>query len=451
MRRYLPALLVLGAFALGACLLPGARGAWAASAGVKTSKAAVTIKEISGGANHTCILRSDHKVKCWGANGYGQLGDGTTTDRHTAVLVRGVGGVGTLANVKYFNWAIAAGHSDLGAYSGRRYGAGGITTGLGHTCAVVGSVPGKAVCWGSNAYGQLGNGTTANSTTPVPVSGLTSVVKISAGGHHTCAISGSFMGGKIYCWGDNSYGQLGNGSTVSSTTPVEVPGITNAIAISAGLNHTCAILGWNQVTVRKVECWGLNDHGQLGNKSFTNSSVPRLVVKSAAAPTAALTTVEAITAGSLHTCAALANETVRCWGADNYGQLGNGTHMATGGSATPVVVKTSPTVATPLKGATAVSAGANFTCAVGFFGSAGGFKCWGAGGQGQLDSGSTANRYAPVYWNSKGFSLVGTGGMHTCALPSDGKLVCSGMNQNGQLGDGTTVNRRSPVHTLAVP
>jgi alpha-tubulin suppressor-like RCC1 family protein len=184
-----------------------------------------------------------------------------------------------------------------------------IAAGEFHTCALLDD--GTARCWGDNFFGQLGDGTTTISrTTPVTVSGLSNVTAIAAGWGHTCAVLND---GTARCWGDNFFGQLGDGTTtISRTTPVTVSGLSNVTAIAAGLYHTCALL-----TDKTVRCWGSNRYGQLGDGT-------RGVSRTTLEAVSGLSNVTAIAAGGSHTCAQLGNETARCWGFNEYGQLGNG-------------------------------------------------------------------------------------------------------------------------------
>jgi alpha-tubulin suppressor-like RCC1 family protein len=153
------------------------------------------------------------------------------------------------------------------------------------------------------------------------VTGLTNAVAISGGGAHTCAVLGD---GTVWCWGENEFGALGNGSTITSTTPAQVVGLTGAVDVSAGWRHTCALLG--NGTVR---CWGQNANGQLGNGTTTQSTVP--------VQASGITGAVAVTAGWWHhSCALLGDGTVRCWGVNEWGQFGSGTRTS---SSTPVTMR----------------------------------------------------------------------------------------------------------------
>jgi alpha-tubulin suppressor-like RCC1 family protein len=176
-----------------------------------------------------------------------------------------------------------------------------------HTCALLGD--GTVRCWGSNYFGQLGDGTTTDHTTPATVSGLSGATAVAAGVYHTCALLGD---GTVKCWGQNISGQLGDGTTTNRRTPVTVSGLSGATAVAAGEYHTCALLG--DGTVR---CWGANWTGQLGDGTTTNRRTTPVTVSG-------LSSATAVAASREHTCALLGNGTVRCWGANWYGQLGNG-------------------------------------------------------------------------------------------------------------------------------
>ena len=177
-----------------------------------------------------------------------------------------------------------------------------------HTCALVTS--GGVKCWGNNYYGQLGNGTYNNWPAPVDVSGLNGgVTAISAGEQHTCALNGD---GSIKCWGYNYWGQLGDGTIDDRITPVDVSGLNGgATAVAADGFHTCALAGG------AVKCWGKNDVGQIGDGTTTTRLAPVDIVELNSG-------VTEIAAGQAHTCALTDNGGVRCWGDNDYGQIGDG-------------------------------------------------------------------------------------------------------------------------------
>ncbi len=349
---------------------------------------------IEAGGFHTCGSTLSGGLKCWGHNYSGQLGDGTTTPRNIPVSVSGLSSGVT---------AVSAGYL--------------------HTCAL--TTAGGVKCWGDNGEGRLGDGTTTQRLTPVDVSGLTSgVVAITAGARHTCALT---AGGGVKCWGQNAFGQLGDGTTVSPRlTPVDVSGFTSGvIAISAGEYHTCAL-----TSAGGVKCWGGNYNGQLGDGTTTQRLTPMDV--------SGLTSgVTAISAGNFHTCALTASGGLKCWGYNPYGQLGDGT---TNQSLVPV------DVSGLTSGATSVAAGINQTCAQT---QSAGLKCWGYNLDGRLGDGTTTQRTTPVDVSglSSGALAVTTGFNHSCALAGlDQK--CWGDNTYGQVGDGTTAQRLSPVSVV---
>ncbi|MEK6683281.1 MAG: kelch repeat-containing protein [Nitrospirota bacterium] len=295
-----------------------------------------------------------------------------------------------------------------------------ISAGGNHTCAIL--ADGTVKCWGNNYSGQLGNGTTTNSSIPVSVSEITTAVSIAAGTNHTCAV---LSDGTAKCWGFNLYGQFGNGTTTNSSTPVAVSGITTAVSIAAGGGHNCAVL--SDGTIR---CWGLNFWGQLGNGTGTNSSTPVAV--------SGITTAVGISVGYHHTCAVLSNSTVKCWGYNVFGQLGNGT---TTFSLTPVTVS-------GITGATTIATGYSHTCAVLANGTV---KCWGWNIVGLLGNGTTTNSLSPVAVSGITTAVaVSAGAYHTCAVLSDGPVKCWGWNFYGQLGNGTTTNSSFPVSVFGI-
>src|SRR5437870_1241152 len=216
---------------------------------------------VIAGGYHTCALLADGTAWCWGRSDDGQLGNGARASASTPVPVTNLTGVTAM------------------------------TAGFYHTCALLPNGP--VWCWGRNDEGQLGDGTTLGRPAPVQVAGITGALAVSGGYHHTCAL---LSDGTVLCWGRNLEGQLGDGTTTSSSTPVRVGGITGAVAVSAGILHTCALLANGT-----VKCWGAvgpnNDFGQLGNGATTGSSTPVTVTGTGVAWTSsngAVATIDAV-------------------------------------------------------------------------------------------------------------------------------------------------------------
>ena len=374
--------------------VPAAKGA----AAVSSKAVKVTIKnpddarpvKIAVGGSHTCALLSGGKVKCWGDNGFGQLAlDPTTGDRVKPVAVSGLSGAAAVAagyshtcalesggKVKCwgYNWDGQLGDGTTIDYRVKPVAVSGlsgaiaIAAGRWHTCALVSG--GKVKCWGRNGYGQLGDGTnTERRVKPVTVSGLSGATAIAAGRYHTCAL---VSGGKVKCWGWNRYGQLGDGTnTERRVKPVTVSGLSGVTAIAAGGAHTCAL-----VSAGAVNCWGNNWNGQLGDGTTTDYRVKPVTVSG-------LSGVTAIAAGDVHSCAVVSAGAVNCWGWNGSGQLGDGTTER----------RIEPAIVSGLSGASVIAAGDAHTCTLLLGGKV---KCWGANNIGQLGDGTTKHRLTPV-------------------------------------------------------
>src|SRR5436190_272263 len=271
--------------------------------------------------------------------------------------------------------------------------------------------------------GQTQQFTANGALTPTAVAG---------GGFHACM---RLPDGTVQCWGRNNFGQLGNGdgNLADSSVPVAVRGLTTATRVVTGDSHTCALLGDGT-----VQCWGVGDSGQRGDGTFNNiSTVPVAVV--------GLSNAVAVAARGYHSCALLGDGTVRCWGRNADGQLGDGTvaDPATGppGSSTPVQVS-------GITGAAAVIAGGYHTCALFADGTA---QCWGRNDDGQLGDGTFTRSSTPVRVGGLTGAAAVTGGFyHTCALLGDGTVQCWGRNAEGQLGDGSSIGTRAPTRVMGV-
>ena len=300
-------------------------------------------------------------------------------------------------------------------------GAIGVSAGVSHTCAVMDTSALK--CWGNNQYGQVGDGSVTSRALPVDVYGMENgVLAVAAGSTHTCAVMGT---GALKCWGNNEYGQLGDGTRTDRAIPTDVVGLANGVvAVTAGDLHTCAV-----TKSYGVKCWGYNNAGELGDAGACGVICPMPV------DVIGLTSGAKAISAFAHTCAVTENGGVKCWGVNFYGQLGDGQACGT--------ACTSPVDVSGLtSGIAGVSAGGAHTCAVT---ESGGAKCWGVNAIGQLGDGQACGMICTtptdVSMISGGAVAVGAGLQHACALVSLGNVVCWGDNVNGQLGDDKACGR----------
>ena len=255
-----------------------------------------TFVSVSAGSTHSCALTSAGAAYCWGSNSAGELGIDSTTGPAFCQGTR----FGVTCSLTPL--PVAGGHIFTAVSAGERF-----------TCALTAGVGpaagGPAYCWGLNAGGQLGNGSTGNDSVPTPVSGGLNFTAISAGYQHACGLT---IGGAVYCWGVNGYGQVGNASGQNALTPVAVTGGLTFAAVSAGLLHTCAL-----TPLGTAYCWGNNTTGALGNGALTNMSTPTLVSGGL--------TLSTISAGYQHTAGLAALSGVAYgWGDNQYGEVGDG-------------------------------------------------------------------------------------------------------------------------------
>lgn len=311
-----------------------------------------------------------------------------------------------------------------------------VSGGDSHTCALLNS--GAVQCWGSNQYGKLGNGT-GNSLityTSVPgnVVGINTATAISAGGNHTCAL---LANGQVKCWGWAASGQTGHGEILDGTsahyaaTPVEVVGIDNAIAITSGSGHSCALLATGS-----IKCWGSNKNGIIGTGSLavSNYAVPESVIN--------ITNAIAIGAGSDHNCAVLTSGLVQCWGWNNRYQVSSAVY---GSTATPSTVP-------GIQDATKVAAGITHSCALLTNGDV---KCWGYNSQGQLGTGGVGvpdGIYTPTAVQGiANSSFISLNTSSSCAGLSGGHVKCWGYNYYGQLGNGTSGQSGTSPNAVLAP
>lgn len=410
---------------------------------------------VSAGQQQTCAVLTTGRVQCWGRNQTGQLGDGTTIDRSTPVTVVGVtNAIGVATGIP--SWAPS-------------------TTGGSTSCALLAT--GGVKCWGYGARGALGNGGTANSSTPVDVVGITDAVQITRG----CA---RLATGRISCWGAGSSGRLGNGTTTDSTTPVEVLGITDSTDVDSGFDsgHVCAVLG-NQ----SVKCWGANGYSEAG----VVTASPSTPVTISAGTTGVNGPVVDVSNGRFTTCALLADATSRCWGrgpklnlsnvdavaaggywTEKWGAFGGDTNVtfgcqSTGGDLTcsgigyvgdgtythdlTSRVGAVSGVGSPLS----LAAAGTYACAVP---SDRGIVCWGASTYGVLGTTSPYPQSrpsrvpglpgyqpaAPIPPSPRP-TQISAGYQTTCARMADGTVRCWGLNLHGALGDGSVTNSTRPT------
>ncbi|MBX3012878.1 MAG: hypothetical protein KF832_15290 [Caldilineaceae bacterium] len=357
------------------------------------------VQALVANGSHSCAVLSSGGVVCWGGNRAGQLGDGTVAERRVPVPVL----------------ELSAGVTTLAA-------------GGSHTCALLQS--GTVRCWGSNQAGQLGNGTTQDTTTPVNVTGLTTgVIALTAGASHTCAL---LQTGTLQCWGANANGQLGDGTTTARTLPTPVSGLAGAVqGLAAGSEHTCAILSDG-----RLQCWGDNARGQLGDGTREDRSTPTLVNQGS-------DRMAVVTAGRYHSCALAIDGDLYCWGANNRGQLATSTVDS---SRTPLRITGVP------GDAVAVTAGLDHVCAI--------FKaktvyCWGSNRARQLGQDAPAVESVPTFLQlaalpngqipQDGIPAIVGGRYHTCLITPSRGVQCWGRNSDGQVGDGTQLPRTQPT------
>jgi alpha-tubulin suppressor-like RCC1 family protein len=409
-----------------------------ADPGIGTGQAGA-IPQVDAGGSHTCALSGSGQVTCWGSNVYGQLGNGTS-------------GPGTSTTTPGDPIALPNNTT-----------ATAISAGEFHTCALLNT--GGVSCWGINTNASLGNGTSGPGTdTNVPgvpitlpddASGNpTTATAISAGNYHTCAILNT---GAVTCWGYNYTGQVGNGSNDNVSTPVgpiALPGGSTATAIAAGGEHTCAILNTGAVS-----CWGGNRSGELGSGTFgtaTDTNTPGAPISLLDDANGNPATAIAITAGIAHTCVVVNTGGVTCWGLGSNGQLGNSTNVDASAPATPIALPNDAN-GKPAT-ASAISAGTLHSCALL---NTGGISCWGYNGGGQLGSGTTVSSNAPgvtvtlpndANGNPTTAVAVTADNFHTCALLNTGAVTCWGENFMGQVGTNSNgANVTSPIAPVALP
>jgi alpha-tubulin suppressor-like RCC1 family protein len=428
-------------------------GGWWPNCNKNPTKIMDDVVQFSAGAYHTCAVKTDGSLWCWGYNNYGQIGDGSNSNRNmpTLIPIMSSGVSSVAAGVEHTcavkqdgslwcwgrNWEGQLGlDPSVTPYANTPQPilAGGVirvVTGGYHTCAVMGDL--TLWCWGANWEGQLGNGSWSSTYTPsqVMVGGSPlSVSSVAAGERHTCAVD---TAGNLWCWGNNWFGQVGDGTTSNRNSPVQIA--YGFSYVSAGWRHTCAVKQDGSLW-----CWGRNMEGQIGdgnNPGSDDCSIWDFGNDCNKYPTYITFDVTLVSVGARHTCATKQNGSLWCWGDNNWGQLGNGTRVR----------KTTPYPVITPAGALSISVGRSHSCAIKTDGS---LWCWGNNSSGQLGNGESVwdSSYLPSQVSPpmlSDVSFVSLGGGHSCAIKIDGSLWCWGNNWSGQVGDGTTQQRVYPV------
>jgi len=361
--------------------------------GFDTSGGAVNVFNVTSDALAVAVFtRTDPVVAYrplgWGRNNYGQVGDGSGTNRLTPVPVLHLTQVARIAAGADFSFAIAEDRS--------------------------------LWAWGRNTYGQLGDGTTVNRSTPVPIADAGELLDVAGGYYHTVALRAD---GSVWTWGRNNFGQLGDRTEVDRHSPAQVPGLDRVVAVAAGHYFTLAARADGTVWG-----WGHNTYGQLGNGTTDPSTTPVMAVE--------LGNVVAVAADMYHALALKSDGTVWGWGYNGYGQLGDGTAMQ----------RPTPAQMLNVSGATAVSAGDGHSLVLLADGTV---RACGDNNTGALGDGTTTRRATAVpVINLTGAVAIDAGGQHSLAVKADGTAWAWGYNGYGQLGDGTATQRTSPVQVL---
>ena len=405
------------------------------------------IASISAGYGHSTVIREDGAAFAWGANGYAELGDGTYIDRPSPVRIAALDGAVALSTGFLHSFALAPAGTFLAWGTNDRGQLGHAS--LAHPLAPV-PVPGlsgfRAVSvgdlftaalkedgtvwtWGDNAFGQLGNSAFTFRTTASAVT-LEGVAKIASGGFHAVALKAD---GSVFAWGDSRAAQIGDGESVNRSAPVAVRGLgagSGVRDVAAGGIHTLAL-----EAAGTVLSWGDNFSSQLGPRENADTSIPSRI--------AGLAGVAAISAGGAHSVALKADGTVWTWGHNHRGQLGDGTRSAL------YQGRLAPAAVAGISGASAISAGGSHTVVLKADGT---LWAWGANSYGQLGDGTFEDRLAPVRVarDLAGVVAISAGDSHTLALTGDGAVWAWGANWNYRLGDATSTDRAVPVPVAGV-
>ena len=397
---------------------------------------------VSAGDSHSCALLGDGTARCWGYNNVGQLGNGTNLDSDESEAVDGLVDCSEIGASAYYSCAVCSGTVWCwGSNSYGNFGDGskdssvvpvqaaeglvdvtGVAVGFTHSCAV--KDDGSVSCWGDNSFGQLGDGSKVDSPFPKVVPGISDAISVVAGAYHTCTLH---VGGAVSCWGRNSVGNLGDGTLENKTVPTAVKDVDGAVSLDAYFQNTCTMHSDG-----KLQCWGSNYFGQLGNG--TGGLYSTLPVQSAGLSKAAK-----VVLGYYHSHAIDSDGTFWSWGKANSKQLGNGSYSA----------RQKPTMIESLTGLYQASAGQEHTCGLD---DAGDLICWGFNSFGNLGHGHRKGPGAVPAGLARlsNVALTVSGGNHSCALVDSGQAWCWGNNSYGQLGDNSNTSIQAPVEVLGL-
>ena len=360
----------------------------------------VNATQISIGSTHSCALRQDGNVYCWGGNHNGEVGNGSH------------GGIGSTIPMPVLNINNAI----------------QVSSGFDYSCALLSE--GIIKCWGGNYNGQLGDGNFNVEAQPVPVKvvEIDNAIQVDTGVGHTCALLSDKT---VKCWGQMAFGEvvaLGidlGGS--ASATPVTVSGVSNVVQISTAHSHNCAVIADGS-----VKCWGTNQDGQLGDGTTNDSHIPVQV-------SGVTNATKLYTTGNV-SCALLSDQTIKCWGFNDRGQLGIGNTTT---QLTPVTVDN-------IDNAIDIADGGQIAdphiCAVLSSKSA---KCWGVGRYSQLGTGQVNDQLKPITVpDLYNVAKITVGDFHTCAALTDGEVYCWGFGGSGALGISDTDDQIAPTKVI---
>jgi alpha-tubulin suppressor-like RCC1 family protein len=306
-----------------------------------------------------------------------------------------------------------------------------VAVGATHTCGITSAsaVPANTLkCWGKNSAGQLGDGTTTNQLSPVIIDIGVAYAQVVTGHSHSCALTAASAtpANAIKCWGNNSSGQVGDTTMIQKLLPTTVDVGVNYALITAGAYHTCGVTTAANLPGKALKCWGFNASGQIGDGTQSSTSTP-LIIDSGV-------TYASVSGGLYHTCGITSStapipNALKCWGDNSYYELGDGTQS----------LRLLPTAINAAISYTQVSSGAYGTCARTTAGSGSALHCWGTNNASQIGDGTNRPRSTPtVIAAGQVFSAVTSGLSQTCALHATGTLNCWGANTKGQLAQSVT-------------